>query len=100
MMIKLVRGFIIFTSICCMILYLYTGEMESVRNNELLGYLFYYTLATSIFLYPISAIMFIRDIYKALRTKSLNYIWVLSIDVALPVIAVILYNEFFMLIRT
>jgi hypothetical protein len=99
-MIKFIRGFIIFTSICCIVLYFYTGQMQIIRSNSLLGYVEFYTFFTVILLYPIMLIMFLRDLYISLNRKKNQYLYFLIIDVAMPFMAVNLYNDFFSQILT
>ena len=98
-MIKVTRTFIIFTAICQILIYLLVTSkpfgMENSLYDILLTWLHMYTIATYMPLYLIISIMFLRNLYKSIRYKNMDYIYLLSVDVLLPYISSYYYNLFF-----
>lgn len=93
------RIFVIFTSIVCIILSIFSGDMETVRSNLLLSYMSIYSFAGAIFLYLIPIYLFIFDTYFLYKSQDKKYLYFFVVDVLLPILAVSLYDNFFSQIR-
>jgi hypothetical protein len=94
-MIKFLRAFIIFTSVCCILLYLLIDSKSMLGTNVLFIFLDYYTFFTWFMLYPLLAFMLLRGLYQFLRKKNIQEIYFLLPDVGLPILGLWVFHLYY-----
>lgn len=97
--ILLSRIFVVFTSIICIILSMFSGDMETIRSNFVLSYMSIYSFVGAFFLYLIPVYLFISDTYLFYKSRDKKYLYFFIIDILFPILAVSLYDNFFSQIR-